>query len=185
MYKRLTTGIGGFSMAMLACLAMVGVIVLITPSSDKETLPTVDYAPHTRVLLIAAPYTSYVPSGLPARWRPTSSRVTGERGKEPIAWHLGFVTPTDEYAALEQSDERPDVFIGRMTNRNQRVGTQQIAGASWDRYFREDKRQRSLARRLPDVTLVVTGTASYEELAVLAGSLRPQKASPTPRPTST
>ncbi|MBC6457534.1 DUF4245 domain-containing protein [Actinomadura sp. HBU206391] len=173
-------------MAMLACLTLVGVIVLITPRSQKETLPTVDYAPHTRALLISAPYTSYVPQGLPARWRPTSSRLTGERGKEPVAWHLGFVTPTDEYAALEQSDERPEVFVARMTNRNQRVGAQQIAGASWDQYFREDKKQRSLVRRLPDVTLVVTGTASYDELAVLAGSLRPQpKAAVSPGPSPT
>jgi hypothetical protein len=173
-YKRLTTGLGGFAMAMLACLALVGVIVLITPRSQKEVLPTVDYIQHARVLRAAAPYSVYVPEGLPARWRPTSSRVTGTQGKEPVAWHLGFVTPSDQYAALEQSDERPEVFVARMTNRNQRVGAQQVAGASWDQYFREDKKQRSLVRRLPGVTLVVTGTATYDELAVLAGSLRPQ-----------
>lgn len=179
-YKRLTAGLGGYTLAMLACLALVGLIVLITPRSNTEVLPSVDYAFDLRTLRSSAPYTAYAPEPPPAGWRPTSSRLTGANGTGPVAWHLGFVTAADEYAALEQSDEAPDAFVKRMTNRDRAVGGRQVAGATWAEYFREDKRQRSLVRRLPGVTLVVTGTASFDELAVLAASLRPQ-----PRPAAT
>jgi Protein of unknown function (DUF4245) len=188
-YKRLTTGLGGYSMAMLACLLLVGLVVLITPREDKEILPTADYGNHLFALRSEAPYTPYAPEGLPVTWRPTSSRLSGLDGKGPVAWHLGMVTSSNEYAALEQSDERPvGKYLWRMTNSREPVGVQQVAGQNWQRYYRKDKDQRSLVRTLPGLTLVVTGTASYEELAVLAAALKPQPrngTSPAPSVTPT
>lgn len=176
-HKRLTTGLGGFTLAMGACLLLVLVIYVITPRSDKEVLPTVDYGSQLWAMRNDAPYTVYAPEGLPARWRPTSSRVHGldGGGKQPVAWHLGFVSPSDEYAALEQSNERASEYVPRMTNNRTSLGTQQVNGVTWTKYHRKDKKANSLARTLPDgISLVVTGTASYEELAVLAASLKPQ-----------
>ncbi|WP_242614379.1 DUF4245 domain-containing protein [Actinomadura roseirufa] len=190
-HKRLTTGLGGFTMAMGACLLLVLAVFVITPRHAKEVLPTVDYQSHLWALRNDAPFTVYAPEGLPARWRPTSSRLHGlGEARKPVAWHLGFVTPSDEYAALEQSNEKASEYVPRMTNNRKTLGTQQVAGFTWTKYYRKDKKANSLARTLPDgVSLVVTGTASYEELAVLAASLRPQPkqgakpiapASPTP-----
>jgi hypothetical protein len=177
-YQRLTSGVGQFALAIGACLALVGVIMLITPGSDKETLPQVDESSAAEAMRLTAPYVSYAPEGLPPRWRATSSRLSG--GKGPVAWHLGHLSPSDQYAALEESNERPAAtFVARMTNVDPRnpkslVGTRQVAGATWNEYFRKDKKQNSLVRELPTVTLVVTGTASYDELAVLAASLKAQ-----------
>jgi hypothetical protein len=124
-----------------------------------------------------APYTVYAPEGLPADWRPNSSRLHGleSGGKEPVAWHLGFVTPSDEYAALEQSNEKASEYVPRMTNSSRPIGTQQVGDITWTKYHRKDKKANSLARTLPDgMSIVVTGTASYRELAVLAAALKPQ-----------
>ncbi|GEM_PF-378783 len=192
-YKRLTTGLGGYALAMLTCLLLVGLVVLISPREHTENLPTVDYGVHLARLRADAPYTPYAPEGLPSTWRATSSRLSGLDGgddEDPVAWHLGMVTPSDEYAALEQSDEQPvSEYLWRMTNSREPVGVQQVAGQTWQRYYRRDKNQRSLVRTLPGLTLVVTGTASYEELAVLAASLKPQPKdtaapSPSAAPTS-
>jgi hypothetical protein len=185
-YKRLTSGVGQFALAIGACLALVGLIMLISPRSDKQTLPQVDAGSAAEAMRLTAPYVSYAPVGLPAGWRATSSRLSGGTG--PLAWHLGFLTPSDQYAALEESDERPAAtFVTRMTNVDplgpkSLAGTRQVAGATWNEYYRKDKNQNSLVRELPTVTLVVTGTASYDELALLAGSLRPQ---PKPTPSAT
>ncbi|TDD82550.1 DUF4245 domain-containing protein [Actinomadura rubrisoli] len=191
-HKRLTTGLGGFTMAMGACLLLVLAIFLITPRNNEEILPTVDYSSQLWAMRNEAPFTAYAPEGLPPGWRPTSSRLTGldAGGKKPVAWHLGFVTPGDEYAALEQSNERAAEFIRRMTSSSTPLGTQQVGGITWNKSFRKDKKANSLTRTLPDgTTLVVTGTATHEELAVLAASLKPQpkqgaglspSASPTP-----
>ncbi|MEU9025766.1 DUF4245 domain-containing protein [Actinomadura sp. NPDC048394] len=176
-YKRLTTGLGGFTMAMGACLLLVLAIFVITPRDNKEVLPTVDYASQLWAMRGDAPYTVWAPEGLSPRWRPTSSRISGleSGGKQPVAWHLGFVTPKGEYAALEQSNEKAEAYVPRMTNSSKPIGTMQVAGESWAKYHRNDKKANSLARPGPGGTsIVVTGTASYEELAVLAASLKPQ-----------
>lgn len=185
-YRRLMSGVPGFTMAMLASLAVVGLIILITPRRNEGAMPHVDYRGDLSALTAIAPYQVQAPRGLPPQWYPTSSRLSGRPGG-PIAWHLGFYTPAKEYAALEESNETPagaGNFIDRMTSQGHPDGTVQVAGATWDRRFRPDKKQRSLVRRLPGLTLVVTGTASYDELAVLTGSLRPQpKPSPAASPT--
>lgn len=187
-YKRLTSGVGQFALAIVACFALVLVAMLISPGNSilggaKEILPSADAGQGALELRNIAPYVSWAPHALPPRWRCTSSRLT----TTPASWHVGYVTPSDQYAALEQSDETPpDQFITRMTNvnptkPNSLKGIREVAGAPWEEYFRVDKKQYSLVRRLPGVTLVVSGTASYDELAVLAGSLQQQpKQSSTP-----
>ncbi|MEV5747665.1 DUF4245 domain-containing protein [Actinoallomurus sp. NPDC052308] len=187
-YRRLTSGVPGFAMAMLSCLVVVGFVLLVTPRRNPNAIPQADYHGDLNGLVAIAPFTVQAPQGLDPKWYPTSSRLSG-RANGPIGWHLGYYTPGKQYAALEESNERPDGsdgFVARMTSQGKPDGSLQVAGAAWDKTLRKDKNQRSLVRRLPGVTLVVTGTASYEELAALAGSLRPQpKASPgkseTPR----
>ncbi|MGK5555427.1 DUF4245 domain-containing protein [Actinomadura kijaniata] len=185
-HKRLTTGLGGFTLAIAACLLLVAVIYAITPRSTTEILPVVDYRSQLWAMSNDAPYRVWAPEGLPARWRPTSSRVSGlnDKGK-PVAWHLGFVTPSDEHAALEQSDEKAEPFVRRMTNDRIPDGAQQVAGAQWTRYVAESRKQNSLVRTLPNgVTVVVTGTAPFEELATLASSLKELRKGEVPLPTS-
>jgi hypothetical protein len=175
-HRRLTAGVPAFCTAMLACFVVVALVILITPRRNENAMPRVDYRGDLSGLVAVAPFQAQAPEGLPPQWYPTSTRLSGHAGG-PISWHLGFNTPRKEYAALEESNETPDGaggFVDRMTSQGHPDGTAQVAGATWARTFRPDKKQRSLVRRLPGLTLVVTGTASYEELAVLAGSLRPQ-----------
>ncbi|MFD0905383.1 DUF4245 domain-containing protein [Actinomadura sediminis] len=176
-HKRLTSGLGGFTLAMGASLILALMIYVVTPRADEQILPTVDYGSQLWVMRNDAPFTVRAPEGLPAGWRPTSSRVHGLDGEDggPVAWHLGFVTPNDHYAALEQSNEKASEYVPRMTNSSKPLGTMRVAGHTWKKYHRADKKANSLARTLPGgVSLVVTGTAPYEELAVLAGSLKEQ-----------
>jgi hypothetical protein len=157
----------------LICFGLVGALRLVSiGAAADELLPRVDAGRAAARFQAIAGYQTYAPQGLPAGWRVTSSRITGTRAEGPVAWHLGHLTARGEYAAVEQSDENPATFIPRMTNRDRPVGTQQVAGATWERYYRSDKKQYSLARRFPGVTIVVTGTAPYPDLATLAAALR-------------
>jgi hypothetical protein len=169
--RRLAAGLPAYATAMLACLVIVGLVLLITPRRNQDAVPVVDYRGDLAGLTAVAPYTVLAPRGLPPKWQATSSRLTGTRNG-PVAWHLGFYTPQGRYAALEESDERGD-FVARMTSAGRPDGALAVGGATWQRSLRDDKNQRSLVLRQAGVTLVVTGTASYGELAVLAGSLRP------------
>lgn len=150
-------------------LLVAVLVLLITPRRNQDAVPRIDYRGDLGRLTAVAPFTVRAPAGLPPAWYPTSSRLTRNGA---VAWHLGFLTPHGRYAALEESNERGD-YLARMTSAGSPDGAMVLAGATWRRTLRADKDQRSLVLRPPGVTLVVTGTASYEELTTLAGSLRP------------
>lgn len=184
--KRYLSGPGQFVLAIGSCLLLVLAVFLITPSGDDKPLPrTIDYTWDAKEFTRKAPYETYVPTGLPPSWGATGSRLTGtnarkkDAAKGVVAWHLVLVTPTQRYAALEQSNDRPDGaggFVARMTNvpkssPQNAAGRRTVNGVAWDQYYQRDKKQYSLVRRLPDSTIVLTGTASYDELATLAASL--------------
>lgn len=182
--KRYLSGPGQFAIAVAACFAFVLAAYLLTPGSPDDARPkTVDYSFDAKGFARAAEFGTYTPEGLPAGWYATASRLTGAQDEDAdLTWHVGFATPDGAHAAVIQSDEKPDGvkgFVRRMTNvpqsgPDQSIGSQTVNGAAWSRYHQRDKRQNSLVLRQPGNTVVVTGTASWAELAVLAGSLKAQ-----------
>lgn len=175
--RRILRWAAKYSVALAFCLALAGILLLVLPGRHHGTTPTVHYGTDLAELRRAAPYAAYAPEGLSPAWRPISTRLSGTDGRgEPVSWHLGFLTPSGQYAALEESDERaegPGGFVIRMVSEGRPDGVEPVEGHEWQRYHREDKNQRSLVRRLPGLTLVVTGNADYGELATLAAALRP------------
>ncbi|MFJ2028883.1 DUF4245 domain-containing protein [Streptosporangium sp. NPDC087985] len=171
--ERFTQGLYGYAIAMLVCLAGVGVFLLIAPQSREEHIPQVDFSIDVANMRHSAPYQVWSPDPVPAGWIPTSSRMTSEKGV--VSWRLGFATAKRSHAMLAQSDEKPAAeFANRMANTSEVVGSVQIGGVTWEQRLRKDKDQRSLVRLLPDVTVVVTGTAQWDELSALAGSIKQQ-----------
>ncbi|GAA2776040.1 DUF4245 domain-containing protein [Kitasatospora sp. CM 4170] len=120
----------------------------------------------------AAPYPLLSPEGLPDRWRATSvSYEPASLGKgKGNAWHLGFVTPSGQYAALEQSDLDRDALLSSVLAGAKPDGTAEVAGKAWERL--QGAKDRALTSQSGTATTVVTGTASYEELAELAQALK-------------
>jgi len=160
-------------LAVPACLALAALIIVMTPRPVTQVAVTVSYQGDLANFRRAAPHTVLAPQGLPAGWQPVSSRLTVTRGG-PVSWHLGFLTPSGRIASLEESSERPAEFIRRMTNNGNMLQPVWSGGAWWARRVRPDKDQRSMYRSAPGAfTIVVTGTSSWPELAVLADSLRP------------
>ncbi|GAA0942125.1 DUF4245 domain-containing protein [Nonomuraea longicatena] len=168
---RFTQGFISYAAAVLLCLAGVGVFLLITPQSREERIPRREYTITVANFNREVPYKAWAPTADPAGWVPNSNRIaSGENGAK--AMFLGYATAKRAHAMFVQSDERPaDGFANRMANSAQSVGTEQVNGQPWDKRYRKDKNQRTLVRTLPDVTLVVTGTADWPELAQLAAAL--------------
>lgn len=163
-------GWGRLARAVVVCVLLTAVVVVLTPRRTAIPGPMVRYAADAARLRAAAPFPVYAPAGLPRAWWPVQSRLTGVHSP-PLAWSLDFVLPGGGHAALEESDEPAATFASRMANIAAASGSLRIAGVTWERRYREDKDQRSLVRSTPHVTLVVTGTASWADLTVLARSL--------------
>ncbi|GAA3663926.1 hypothetical protein GCM10022224_029840 [Nonomuraea antimicrobica] len=173
---RFTQGLYGYAVALFVCLAGAGVFLLVTPQSREEHIPRLDYSITVANFGHTVPYGVWSPQQDPADWVPNSNRIAkGENGAAVL--YLGYATAKREHAMFAQSNEQPAAgFASRMANTDKATGTQQVGGVAWEQRFREDKNQRSLVRVLPDVTLVITGTADWAELGELAARLqqRPQ-----------
>jgi len=160
---------------MVRSLAVVGVLValffLFSEQGGPEPVKVIDYTGTLERARQQAPYRVLAPEGLAAEWRATSARVEAP-APGVTTWHVGFVTPQDEYAGVEQSDGPSADFVAEQTSGAQRAGTQEVAGTTWERWAGGSRDRRALVRRIGGVTVVVTGSASYGELAELAGALR-------------
>ncbi|MFG3050406.1 DUF4245 domain-containing protein [Kitasatospora sp. NPDC048239] len=160
-------------LSMLAVGVVVWVGYLFLPhDADGDGVRKVEYKVAAASAKRAAPYPLLAPEGLSGQWRATSVKydpasLGGGRGN---AWHLGFVTPSGQYAAVEQSDVSRDTLLDAMVAGGKPDGTSEVAGQAWDRI--QGAKSRALAVQSGGATTVLTGTASYEELAELAAALR-------------
>jgi Protein of unknown function (DUF4245) len=157
--------------AGLTCLVLCALFIVATPRPTTPTAVPISYQGDLVKFRRVAPHPVLAPRPLPAGWQPVSSRLTVVPGGA-VSWHLGFVTPSGQLASLEESSERPAQFILRMTNDGNMLPGVQSGGKWWSRRWRPDKDQRSMYRSAPGAcTIVVTGTAGWQELSVLADSL--------------
>ncbi|SDJ54883.1 Protein of unknown function [Nonomuraea maritima] len=174
--RRFTEGFHGYAVALFVCLAGAGLFLLVTPQSREEHIPRLDYTITVANFGHQVPYGVWAPRQDPPGWVPNSNRIAkGENGAQVL--YLGYATAKRQHVMFAQSNERPAAgFASRMANSDKATGTQQIGGVTWEQRHREDKNQRTLVRVLPDVTLVITGTADWPELGELAAQLqqRPQ-----------
>lgn len=93
-----------------------------------------------------------------------------------MTWHAGFETPSGAFVALNETQDATDDWLATQVNQAPGVGETEIAGERWQQYAREGSRiQRSLVRVGADgqPTTVVTGNASWEQLAEFVAALEP------------
>src|ERR1044072_133060 len=170
---------------MVLSLTVIGVVaaaiyVFGIPHDDGDKgqgVKTVDYRVEVDTARRAAPD----PVAAPQKGSPPQGGRAGAGAYQPgatedkgAAWHLGFLDQNEEYIAIEQSDGKPVPFIEDVTQQARETKTKQkIGGHEWVRY--EGDKYDALVRREPGVTTVVTGTASYGQLAKMAAVLKAEK----------
>lgn len=165
----------GWQSMVLSMAVVLGIVIgllLLVPRVNSVTQPPVDVPLGARAASSQLAFTPSVPTGLPAGWRATSVRTTRSTA-DVLMWHAGYQTPSQQYAAVQQGKDAPAEWVRAQVNRAATAGTERVGGAEWRRYVRADKLQNSLVLVRGDVTTVVTGTAGFKELALLASSLRP------------
>lgn len=174
---RLSQTVGDMVRSMAVVLGAVAVILIITLRPQPDPIRVVDYAPTLSVARAQAGYPVLAPQGLGPQWRATSARWEPTPASDPDpAWHLGVVTPTEEYVQLGQSATTDADYLPEQTDRGRPTGSVQVGGVAWERYEstdREGVERRSLVRIVGGVTTVVSGGAAWPEIEQFAGSLKP------------
>lgn len=162
---------GDMVRSLVVVLALVFVVVALAAQNrpDPEARPF-DYGGALAQAKVQAGYDVLAPIGLPDSWRATSGRA--DRVGGAVTWHVGFVTASGDYAALEQSDGDADGFVDHLAADGDRAGSVRIGRATWQRVEGGDPEPRALVLRSDRVTTMVVGSAPWAELQVLARSLQ-------------
>ena len=159
-------------------IPLVVITVLFTDLPDDKPVTEVEWQ---RVLAVArrdAPFPVLAPTNLPEGWQATQAEwvETGDpfRDGEPSVrnlWQLGFLTPDGVFIGLDQGDLKPDDLVKEQTRAGTPDGQSTINGQPWERLVSPDGRTRSLVRREPAVTTIVSGDLGYEALEAYASTL--------------
>lgn len=183
---RVRKSVADLARSLAAVFAFVLIVLLVSPARELvfhgygKAITTVPYQPQVS----AARYFSHAPMpapvGLPAGWRATSARDhQGSDPTDPTTLHIGFVTPANRYAGLEEAAGDAHAFLVRQLGKAGAAHVQAtvtIGGIAWQ-LRRDAGGAPALTRQDGRVTIVVlggaNGGAALPELRVLAASLRP------------
>ena len=162
--------VGDMVRSLAVVLVVVGVIVALNVAEQPDpVVRDVDYPAAVAQARQQATYEVLGPDPVPAGWRVSSARTAPDG--TGVAWHVGMVTRGGEYAALEQTAGERRVFVDRFVPDSRAEGTERVAGRTWTRRAGGTTDDRALVLEAGGVTTLVTGSASWAELAELARSL--------------
>lgn len=163
--------------SLLACLAVLVLIVLIVPRSDKPREYNVDYASVAQGAQSVFAVPLAVPD-LPEGWRSNGAEIRSVDDVE--SWYIGFLTPSDQYIGLTQAVNANPTWTADRLARSAATGTQRIDGVEWTVYDntnsgRDDlgNAQYALTTESDTTTFLLIGTAPANEFETLAGSIAP------------
>jgi type II secretory pathway pseudopilin PulG len=164
-------------LALIATLAVVAVIVLVSQRPEQSARPAVDYQ---QIAAQAQPSVAaeLASPTLADDWRANSARLdTGADGV--TSWYIGFVTPEQQFIALRQGIDANATWLASQLPKLQPTGTATVGGLDWQVYDNRDAPDPgNLAYAMTAVvdgsTLVLSGTAATPEFETIATSLAEQ-----------
>jgi hypothetical protein len=161
---------------MLRTLLVVGgfvlfLCVMVWRPWHHNPIKAIDWRPAAQTVAAAKVVPVLVPTSLPKGWQATSARLDTVDGGR--AWHLGFVTPKNKYAAVGVTNAPLNSYVNGVMPGAVLSGSVTIDGVKWTTYQVPGAEDHGLFRTDPKgITYGVYGTASYTELTTLLTSLK-------------
>ena len=157
---------------VLICLAIVWWTNL--QQSGDEGVRTVDPTSTVQLAAARAGYQLLLPTGLDEDYLVTSARTdAGNAGEgDPVTLEIGYLTPAEDYAGFAVSDAPRADALAAVLDGAVEQGTVDVGGQTWTRSTTE-REETALSREFDGVTVVVTGSASEEELRTIAAAVEP------------
>jgi hypothetical protein len=158
---------------VVICLVIVA-WTTFRQSPDVDPIREID--PSTSVDLAAAraSYPIVYPEGLADDYRPTSARTDAGAAEpgDPVTLEIGYVTPSEEFAGFVVSDDRRADPVAAVLDGAVEKGTVDVGGQAWTRSITEDD-ETALSREADGVIMLVSGSASDDELEAVAAAVEP------------
>jgi hypothetical protein len=159
------------SMAAVAA----AVLLIVHPWSQPSVAPVaVPWQPVATAFAHSVSWPVLVPTVVPAGWYSNNARIDPTvDGKTSL--HVGWVTSSQAYVAIEQSDTADVRYVSDQTSGGLPQGTVAIGTRVWQRYETSDQQTRSLVSQPTvkgdKVTYVVAGSAPWPQLQAFATTL--------------
>jgi hypothetical protein len=156
--------------ALIVSLGVVVLIVLVVVRPDGGSPDPVDYRAAAALAQGAVDVPLAVPD-LPATWRANRAELETAGSDGVTSWRIGFVTPSDQYLALDQGIAANPTWASALLDGAHTTGTTTIAGIEWQVY---DRRYALVAEVGSDddvSTVVLSGTASDTEFELFASAV--------------
>ena len=174
--KRVSATLFDMVRSLGVLVVIVGITLLFVPGllhpNKSQRFQAVGYSDDVAGFKQVSGVNALVPTALPKPWYANSADLKYSGVHAHL--HIGWVSPTNDYAALEESNNDASVFIRAILGeRGLKVtGHESINGASWMRSI-SDSGENSLVRTTSDgITVVITGSASTAQQEQLAAALR-------------
>ena len=164
--------------SLLASLAVVVMIVLIVPRSDKPIERDVDVPAVAAQAQAGIDQQLAVPV-LPEGWRSNDASLRQSEADGVTAWYAGYLTPSDEYAGMYQGLGANPTWTAELLANTIATGVVTIDGVEWTLYDNRESdadvgnARYGLVTEAGESTFVLLGTASPEEFDTLARAIVP------------
>lgn len=167
---RLGQTVGDMVRSLVVVLALVGVLVAVTYTSQSAEVQTVDVATAQAQAQRQAPFElrAWTPGtgdvATSVRWQATDASAG-----IPV-WHVGYLVDGSEYLQIAQSATTEAGFVPEQTAGGRPQGEVSLGDVRWLRF--ESAGRRSLVGIEDGVTTVVSGTLPWSAIESAAVSVR-------------
>lgn len=164
---------GGLPELLVALLVVIGVVVAIlvlTPRPGGAAMSETAYSTALQNARLVAPYSLVVPGRVPTGWQLVQAGAL-PGPSSTVVWRFGLRTPDGSYVTVEQSPTGQGNLATAARSAPTRLSPVQVGGSQWQRYETAPA-QRGLLGSQHGTTVVVTGNASWAQLAQVVGLLR-------------
>jgi hypothetical protein len=164
--------------SLVACVAVVALIVLLVPRSDTPIDRDIDVAAVAEQAQVGVDQSLAVPE-LPDGWRSNAAELRTRDSDGVNAWYVGYLTPSDEYAGMYQGLGANPTWTADLLKNTIATGVVTIDGIEWTVYDNRESdadvgnARYGLVAEAGESTFVLLGTAAPEEFDTLAGALAP------------
>ncbi|MER3389646.1 MAG: DUF4245 domain-containing protein [Microcella sp.] len=160
---------------VLSLIASLGIVLflIIVVVQQSPPAPPVDYQA-TAAEASAALGADVQAPVVPPTWTTNRADLTANGGVRE--WYVGFLTDTDGFIALVQGFETNPTWLDELLRGPTGAERVEIAGIEWSLYDRRGvdavgNRQYALVTEATESTIVLYGTASEDEFALVATAI--------------
>jgi hypothetical protein len=172
--RRATQTTFNLVLALIASLGIVLflVVVVVRPEMEPRTVDYQQIGADAQTGIdepLAAP-------DLPDGWSANRAELVAAPADGVARWEIGFLTPDGQYIGLVQGIDANPSWVADQVRSAPAVGTERIGGLAWDAYDRREiddpgNVEYALVTTSGASTIVLGGTASDQEFAVLAAAI--------------